>query len=340
MVTDSRYFLAVDIGGTKTEIAVFRLEDDSFEPVVRGRYKSREAAGIEAIINDFLSENKVQCNTVCLGIAGVVGESTAQVTNLPWKIKKSSLLSMGFSQVSMINDMTALSASLAILADKDLFTIQDGNGGTGEVKGVLAPGTGLGEGFLLHSESVFYPRGTEGGHCDFAPVNREQRDVLDWLAAQTEETISYEMLCAGPAIGRLYDFYIEHGAEEVAQVSKALIDSVDRTPVIVEAGLNGICPVCVRVLELFLAILGREAANLVMKVYATRGLFLGGGILPRLVDEISFKPFLDAFHHAGTMAGLMRSVPVRIITRKDAALLGAAFYGKRIGLARKMPVSR
>lgn len=324
-------FLAVDIGGTKTEVAVFLSNDASFTPVVKKRYSSKHVTGIEEIITDFIHCNKIRCETISLGIAGVVGETNAQVTNLPWRISREGLAKLGFSTISMINDMTALAASLPLLGEGDLFCLQRGGGSPGPLRAVLAPGTGLGEGFLLHSEEHYYPRGTEGGHGDFAPVDEEQRTLLEWLtSASAGEAVSYEMVCAGPAISTLYDFFLAQGMTGNPEIQSRLAGREDRTPVIVGGALTSSCPVCSKSLNLFLKILGREGANLVMKLYATGGLFLGGGILPRMVESISLVPFLKAFHFAGPMASLLAATPVHVILRRDAVLLGTACHGGRV----------
>ena len=326
----TEHFLAADIGGTKTEVALFLSNDDSFSPVVKKRYSSRQAAGIEEIISDFLHDHRIRCEVISLGIAGVVGDDSAQATNLPWTITQAGMAKLGFSAVSMINDMTAVAASLPLLGENDLYCLQRGAGSSGPLSAVLAPGTGLGEGFLLHSEQHYYPWGTEGGHGDFAPVDKEQRDLLEWLCASSAGAVSYEMVCAGPAISTLYDFYLAQGLTENTEIKDRLSVTEDRTPVIIEGAMTSSCPVCAKALDLFFKILGREGANLVMKLYATGGLYLGGGILPRMVGSVSLVPFLKAFHFPGPMANLLASTPIHIILRRDAALLGTACHGKRV----------
>jgi len=325
----SEQFLAVDIGGTKTEVGLFHSGDPSFTPVVKKRYSSRQAGGVEEIINDFLDGNKIRCQAISLGVAGVVDKQSARVTNLPWQIHRDNLASLGFTAVSMINDMTAVAASLPLLADDDLYCLQRGTGSSDSVRAVLAPGTGLGEGFLLFSKDLYFPRGTEGGHVDFAPVDQEQRKLLEWMSAASLETVSYEMVCAGPAIPILYDFYRDQGMAENPEIQGRLLQRTDRTPVIVEGAISGSCALCEKSVELFLKILGREGANLVMKLYATGGLFLGGGILPRMVGSFSLVPFLKSFHFPGPMASLLASTPIHIILRPDAALLGTACHGQK-----------
>ncbi len=330
VVKQTEQFLAVDLGGTKTEVAVYLSSDESLTPIAKKRYVSRQADGIDEIIGDFLKTQRLRCETISLAVAGVVGQEKAQVTNLPWKIDREGLAKLGFSTVSMINDMTAVAACLPLLGENDLFRLHKGGGDVGPIRAVLAPGTGLGEGFLLNSGDHCYPRGTEGGHGDFAPVDREQRQLLEWLADASGGAVSYERVCAGPAIPRLYDFYRDRGETEHAELRTRLSRAEDRTPVIVGAAIAGTCPLCAKTLQLFLKILGREGANLVLKLYATGGLFLGGGILPRMVNSVSFVPFLKAFHFPGPMASLLAATPIYIILRRDAALLGAASFGRRL----------
>ena len=326
----SNNFLAVDIGGTKTEVALFHEHEDLLKPLLKQRYASREADSIEEILADFIDAHRISCERISLGIAGVVNHQEANVTNLPWRISRANLSKLGFSAISMINDMTAVASSLRHLSGADLFTLQHGPPKEAGIKAILAPGTGLGEGFLLEEEPYWYPRGTEGGHCDFAPIGKQQYELLQWLAASEKKAVTYEMVCAGPGISILYDFFRFKGVVCNPEVAAKLDRCDDRTPGIVESALAGSCSACSNAVELFLTILGREAANLVMKVYATGGLFLGGGILPRLVGSFSLVPFLKAFHAPGPMASIMAAIPIHVILRRDAALIGTASYGKRV----------
>jgi len=329
MKEHTSHYLAVDIGGTKTALAIYSLEDQTYSPLAKGTYQNSNAGSAEDVISHFMKDVGFHPQSICLGIAGLVTSAEARVTNLPWVLRKEDFLQMGFSAVVMINDMTALAASLFSLDKEDLFCLQQGDF-SGDVAAVLAPGTGLGEGFLLADNNYFIPRGTEGGHSDFAPADSEQVKLLAWLGEQRTEPISYEMTCAGPAIGTLYDFYLSRNEQVSMSVKERIEKAADRTPIIVEAGLTGKCAVCRNVLELFLSILGREGANLVTTLLATQGLYLGGGILPRLVQRTSFEPFLKAFKRPGPMSELLKTIPINIIIKPDAALLGAARYGSMI----------
>ncbi len=331
MAGGDEWYLVVDLGGTKTAVGLFAAADRQCRPRLNTRYRNSDYGGIEDILVDFLAACRVRPQTICMGIAGVVVGDIVRVTNLPWCVDRTALYRLGFSNVLLINDMTALAAALPLLGREDVVSLQPGIAAPGGVAAVLAPGTGLGEGFTVRVDGVDYPCGSEGGHCEFAPVDEEQRALYDELADGGRNAVSYEMVCAGPAIATLFAFCRRRGIEAAPETLSKLTATVDHTPVIVEAAVDGVCPASTRAIALFLAILGREGAHLALKVYARGGLFLGGGILPRLVNTISFAPFMSAFHRPGTMAELLALVPVQVIIDRDITLRGAARYaGKTI----------
>ncbi len=326
--------LAADIGGTKSALAVFDLRNDlgASVPLVQGVYASRDFSGILELVSAFLGESGHAPEYACLAVAGVVGNGQAEMTNLPWTISASLLAErFGFGGVWLINDLTAVCSSLSLLREDDCLELQSGKLDPRGVRAVIAPGTGLGEGFLVRAGGVTWAQGTEGGHGDFAPTDVTQAALLDWMRRQHPwpVPISYEMLCSGLAIPTLYAFFKESGMAETKAVRAALAKAEDQTPVIVSGALDGEnpCLLCRETVELFLAILGSEAGNLALKLYSTGGLYIGGGIMPRLAGRISFAPLLAAFNNKEKMASLMATIPVRLITRKDTALLGAAGYG-------------
>jgi glucokinase len=323
--------LAADIGGTKCELAVFDMADSGYLALAGRRYASRDFGGIGEIIALFLEETGYRPEFACLGVAGVTAKETATVTNLPWIINTRQLTqSFAFQRIALLNDMTAVCASIDLLKDEDLVVVQQGEEKAGEMIAVIAPGTGLGEGLLFQSERMFFPRGCEGGHADFAPVNEEQAALLAWMMARRGGPVTYEDLIAGPGIPFLYDFLHQSGKiPETESLQRMLAEADDRTPLIVGGALGpASCPLCRRTVELFLAILGSEAGNLALKLYAKGGVYIGGGIMPRLAGQISFAGFMESFLRKGKMERLMATIPVRLITRKDAALLGVARYGK------------
>ncbi|MDD3815044.1 MAG: glucokinase [Desulfocapsaceae bacterium] len=330
--------LAADIGGTKSVLAIFDLHEGlksvaSIEAV----YASRDFGGIEEIIHSFLEESGCTPEYACLAVAGVISHGQAKMTNLPWLISEQELAErFGFTGVWLVNDLTAVCSSLPLLRNNDFLELQSGaaeSGGRSStgVMAVIAPGTGLGEGFLVQEGEVVFAQGTEGGHGDFAPTDATQAALLDWMRQHHPwpAPVSYEMLCSGLAIPTLYTFFKASGMEERPAVSAALTQTVDQTPVIINNALadKNPCPLCRQSVETFLAILGAEAGNLALKLYSTGGLYIGGGIMPRLIGRISFAPLLAAFNNKEKMEALMATIPVRVITRKDTALLGAASYG-------------
>lgn len=321
--------LAVDVGGTKCELALFDATSTSYQSIARKRYPSANYERLEDIIHSFLGEFDVTPSYACMGIAGVVSDGVARVTNLPWVIdERSFTLEFNFSRLRLINDLTAVCASLSLINDDELLEIQRGNVQQGQLIGVVAPGTGLGEGILVQGDNFFFPRGSEGGHTDFGPIDEEQTDLLKWMLKRRER-VSYESLIAGPGVPNLYDFYHEQvGMDEMDHVRAQMAIADDRTPIIFTSAFgDNPCPLCRKVVDLFLNILGAEAGNLALKLYARGGIYIGGGIVPRIADKVSFDGFLANFLAKGKMSQLMTTIPVNLIRKKDAALIGAARYG-------------
>lgn len=323
--------LAADIGGTKTDLAIFDDERGTLRPLRRQRYRNSDFSGLTSILDDFLMAGNQRPQAACLALAGVVAGPRVQLTNLPWVVDGPEIASrFGFARISLINDLTALAAAIPYLEVADLTIVQEGQECPGEMRAIIAPGTGLGEGMLLEGHGTFFARGSEGGHCDFAPANEEQLALLAFVGREVWP-VSYETLIAGPGLARLYRFlreYYEIGGDET--VALAMAGAADPIPALLAAALRDEpCPLCRKVVNLFLAILGGEAGNLALKLYARGGIYLGGGIVPRLVGRVPFSGFLEAFRAKGAMGGLMATIPVRLITRDDAALLGAGRYGWR-----------
>lgn len=327
-------YLAVDLGGTKTELAIFQ-QGENFVPLAQTRYLNSEFNGFSEIVRLFLSDCGHQVKVAAIGIAGLVDDGVAKVTNLPWVIREDELKDeFGFEKVLLLNDLTAVCSSISVLTEDDILELYPGEKDNPGMRGVVAPGTGLGEGYLLEEESLFLPRGSEGGHTNFAPTNSLQAELLRWMQ-QTTDPVSYEHLIAGPGIARLYDFFVQaKGEQQSPQIQKALVNAVDRTPVIANGAFGEIpCPLCRKVIQLFIEILGSELGNLALKLYATGGMYIGGGIVPRLVGKLYFDALVEAYLDKGKMKGLVGTIPLYLITRKDAALLGTANYCEVKGLS-------
>jgi glucokinase len=323
--------LAADIGGTKTDLAIIDLLQKPNADMVRHkRYKNREFTNFEAILTDFLS-NSPAPEYGCLGVAGVIRDNTAKFTNLDWILNQETLQKeFNLKKVWLINDLTAVCASLPLLQEDELVTIQAGQPASHGIQAVIAPGTGLGEGFLLNRENCLFAQGSEGGHCDFAPLTKEQEKLLSFMQ-QKYTAVSYELLCSGLGIPHIFDYFSTTDIPREPKRFALIRAAADKTPFIVEgAHAKTVCPLCEKTLSVFLEILGSEAGNLALKTYCVDGLFIGGGILPRLVKYISFAPFIENFHRKEKMTELMESIPVHVIMKNDAALRGSAHYGSHL----------
>ncbi len=321
---------AADIGGTKSELAVFQEIDGDFRLLAEKRYTNAGFSGVEEIFSAFFGEFPYRPQVACIAIAGVVTGDRVQLTNLSWQVDSRALATrFGWHRVKLINDLTAVAAALSHLGPDDLADIQAGIRDKGEMRGVIAPGTGLGEGWLLEAEGRVFARGSEGGHCDFAPMDDEQMALLAWMRKK-QTPVSYETLIAGPGLAHLYQFCMYyHGIPESPAIAEAMVLAADRIPLIVDGAVReSACPLCRRTIELFLTILGSETGNLALKLYARGGMYLGGGILPRLFGKVGFDGFLRSFCAKGPMTEFMRTIPVQVILKADAALLGAAHLGR------------
>lgn len=332
IITLTETLLAVDVGGTKCELALFAGAEHNFQPLIRQRYQSADYERLEDIISTFLLETGASPAYASMGIAGVVSDGVASVTNLPWVIREDAVQhDFTLKGVRFINDLTAVCASIPLLRGDDLLEIQLGEVQVDQLIGVVAPGTGLGEGVLVQGDKYFFPRGSEGGHTDFGPVGEEQTELLRWMLNRRKR-VSYESLIAGPGIPNIYDFFNEHiGIAELEHVSLLMQAAKDRTPVIFDNAFGETpSPLCRRVVDIFLEILGAEAGNLALKLYARGGIYIGGGIVPRIADKVSFDGFRASFTAKGKMERLMETIPVKLIQKKDAALIGAARYGLEV----------
>lgn len=322
--------LVGDLGGTKGELALYEEGGDVRSPLLKKVYPTRDFATAEMLLHRFLEDTREGVSAISLGVAGPVCDDLAQVTNLPWKISSETLKDeFQVSHVSLVNDLTAVCAGIPVLEDEDLLTLHEGAAPENDMLGVIAPGTGLGVGMIFNVGSGLVVRGTEGGHTDFAPVDDEQLALITWLRKQKNKEISSEMVCAGPAISDLYDFCAHYYSfEEAAWVTDQFENCSDRSPIIGEAAVaDSPCPICQKAIELLFRIVGGEAANLALRINALGGIYFGGGILPRFVDKISFDGIVEAFQRRADRAPFMADIPLRLILRRDVALIGAARYG-------------
>lgn len=321
--------LAGDIGGTKTSCALFSAEAGPHAPLAEATFPSGAYASLEAIVAEFRAAHAGPVAAACFGVAGPVVEGRAEITNLPWVIEVESLAAaLGTPTVFLINDLKAVAQAVPFLDADDVATLNAGDRVEGAALGVIAPGTGLGEAFLTYDRGRYRAHPSEGGHSSFAPTTPTEAALLSYLLEQHHH-VSYERVCSGLGIPNIYAYFRDRVFRmETPGIAAALAAASDPTPVIVQGALNpaGPCPVCAATLDTFLGIFGSEAGNLALKVMATGGIYLGGGIPPRLLPQLRGGRFLAAMQNKGRFRDLMERVPVHVILNPKTALFGAAAY--------------
>ena len=319
-----------DVGGTKTDLAVYSPESGPFKPIAEATFHSAGYGSLEIVVHEFLDQAKLPVDQGSFAVAGPVVEGRAKITNLPWVIDENRLQQgLKLSSVKLWNDLEAIAYAVLFLRPEDLDTL---NEGTAEPQGaiaVIAPGTGLGEAYLTWDGSRYRAHPSEGGHADFAPTDDLQIDLLRYLHRQHEH-VSYERVCSGIGLPNIYGYLrmSGHGAEP-PWLAQQLASEEDHTPIIVNAALDTSrnCELCVAALDTFVSVLGAETANLALKVLSTGGVYLGGGIPPRIVSILKQRWFMQAFLDKGRMSNLLSAMPVRVILNPKAARLGAACLG-------------
>lgn len=326
--------LAGDIGGTKTILALFSEENGPHHPLVMTRFVCESYPSLEAIVQKFLASNSailsaVKISAACFGIAGPIRKRRVQVTNLPWIVDADSLETVVGSHVTLLNDLEAIANAIPHLTEEDVVQLRAGQAEDKKPIAIVAPGTGLGEAYLVWDGDSYIALPSEGGHKDYAPGSALELELLHFLQSRMRH-VSYERVCSGIGIPNLYDFFKESGRyPEPDWLAEALANAEDKTPVIFDGAKEKGVPICKAALELFITILGSESGNLVLQLLATGGVYLAGGIPPRILSELQAGTFEDAFLRKGRFVKLLDPVPVYVVTEPHAALYGTAGYGLR-----------
>lgn len=323
--------LAGDIGGTKTRLAIVDPAVGPRAAVAEATFPSRDYGSLEAVIRDFLAHHDVPISCASFGVAGPVVEGRVVATNLPWIIDNQHLRDeLGLATVYLLNDLQAIGCAIPHLGPEDLFTLNAGEAAPGGTIAVIAPGTGLGEAFLTYDGKRYRAHASEGGHTDFAPATRDEITLAAYLFDKLGHHVSYERVCSGIGIPNIYSYVRDTGfAAEPPWLAEELAAAKDRTPIIVNNALDPerATLICRETLARFVSILGSEAGNLTMKVLATGGVYLGGGIPPRIIPALQHPRFMAAFCNKGRMQTWLAKIPIYVITNPHVALLGAAYYG-------------
>lgn len=318
--------LAGDIGGTSTRLACFELIDGRLRPAIMQKFPSRDYRGLAEIVSAFAAQHRIRIAHAAFGIAGPVRAGRVVTTNLPWIVEQATLAhALGVDAVWLLNDLEANTYGIAMLGAEDFALL---NAGAADAQGniaVIAAGTGLGEAGAVWDGQRLLPFACEGSHADFAPRDELEAELLLHLR-QRYEHVSWERVVSGPGLCHLYEFLRDTGrGVEQPWVCERMRNG-DPAAVIAEAALAGRCELCVHALDRFVALYAAEAGNLALKVMATGGVYLGGGIAPKIIDKLMAPVFVRSFCAKGRMRGLLEAMPVRVVLNDETALLGAARY--------------
>ncbi len=329
------HVLAGDIGGTKTLVALFEVEGDAFRTVREQSYPSREHASLDEILGKFCAAGPTPAlAAACFAVAGPVIDGRVKATNLPWEMEEGSLArACGAPRVKLLNDLEGTAYGMLFLRPDQRASLNEGTrpllGGN---VAVIAAGTGLGEAMLYWDGKCHQPIASEGGHADFAPQTDLEMELLKHLRTRFGGHVSFERILAGPGLFNVYAFLRETGVgKESPELRDALAAAKDPSPVISQHGLARTDALCTRALEMFCRIYGAEAGNFAMRFLAVGGVFLGGGIAPKILPALGWGGFREAWLHKGRFTPLMESIPVRVCLNPKAALQGAAHYALRVG---------
>jgi glucokinase len=316
--------LAGDIGGTNARLAFFDVIDGHFRLVSASVFPSREYAGLDQIVSKFVDTAKVHPHAACFGVAGPVRNGRVEASNLPWIIESQRLADeLKLDKAVLINDLEANAWGIATLDPKDVVALNHVKGTPKGNQAVISAGTGLGEAGMYWDGSQHHIFATEGGHADFAPRNELEIDLFRYLSGRYGH-VSCERVVSGPGLVNVFHFLRDTGRGTEPQWLTDEMAHGDAAATISRAALAGKCGLCEQAVDLFVSVFAAEAGNLALKVMATGGVYVGGGIAPKMIAKLSGPLFMQAFAGKGRMQALLEAMPVSVITNDQTALMGAA----------------
>ncbi len=319
--------LAGDIGGTKTVLALYTRDADTLVLQRRRSFSSRGYRTFSDVIAAFFeSSPPAPPAAACFGVAGPVINGVCRTTNLPWEIAAADLQKqLGTADVTLLNDLEATAFGMLHLNEENFVSLNPGAKRTPGNRAVIAAGTGLGEAFLIYDGRRYRPVGSEGGHSDFAPADAQQDALLQWLRGRYGSHVSYERILSGPGLYTLYEFVLQSGFAPAPDFMKSLPPGADKSAAVSEGALKHRDPLCTETLRLFCTVYGAEAGNLALKCLALGGVYVGGGIAPKILPFLQAH-FMDSFTAKGRFRGLLENMEVKVSLEQDTALLGAAYF--------------
>ena len=319
--------LAGDVGGTKVHLALYDFIDGDLKHTRDQKFPAKEYSGLEEIVKEFVVNEKV--TSACFGVPGPVRDGRLRLTNLPWTLDSRELAAhLKINYVFLINDLQANGYGIAELSADQVYTLSEGDAQQIGNRALISAGTGLGEAFMVWDGRDYVPYPSEGGHSDFAPRNEDEIDLLRFLRQKYDGRISFERVVSGQGITNCYEFLREVRGVEEPQWLAERIASEDPNAVITELALKAKSEICEKALDLFVSAYGAEAGNLALKILSVGGLYVGGGIAPRILEKLKDGTFMKAFTDKGRLSQLLVHMPVRVILESKTALLGAAAFAE------------
>ena len=342
MKNDAIKILAGDIGGTKTILQVSEYADGKLAPVVEKRYESQQFDTFERVLTRFYSEFDFRhgdIKSACVGVAGPVSQSLSRtkskVTNLPWKLDSADLEEQfSIQHFRLINDFQAVGYGVQCLTENDVVILQAGRSAEKETKAVIGAGTGLGQAILVwdDEQNSYKVMPSEAGHCSFSPTTERERRLLEYLSKRNP-FVSLEQVVSGPGITNIYHFLNQEKTSIPGEILLSANNSVDITPSIVNKALQENDPVALEALDIFLNAYGAAAGNLALTVAATGGVYIAGGIAPKIIEKMKNGSFVAAFNAKSKMKSWLESIPVYLVINEKIGLLGAADFGLKFYLS-------
>lgn len=316
--------LAGDVGGTKVHLALYDFINGKLQHSRDQRYPAKDYSGLQEIVKGFLGADKA--TAACFGVPGPVRDGRLRLTNLPWTIDSRELAkNLDIDHVFLINDLEANGYGVAELTADQIFTLSEGDPSQVGNRALVSAGTGLGEALLIWNGHTHVPYPSEGGHADFAPRNEDEIDLLRFLKQKYNGRISFERVVSGMGLTSIYEFLREvRGMDEPAWLAERIAASPDANSVITETALAAKSEICEKALDMFVSAYGAEAGNVALKLLSVGGVYIGGGIAPRILEKMKDGTFMKAFTDKGRLSQLLINMPVRIILESRAALMGAA----------------
>ncbi|MCD6598136.1 MAG: glucokinase [Bacteroidales bacterium] len=321
--------LAGDIGGTKTTLAIFEVNGTQLESLAEEKYSSQEHGSLSEIVQKFNETHSHTPEWASFGIAGPVCNGIAKTMNLPWVVDAQKMTDeIGFKKVWLMNDLEANAWGISALEEKDFFVLNKGKVDRTGNASIISAGTGLGEAGLYWNGKHLRPFATEGGHSDFAPKSNLEVELLQFLKKRyvKESHVSWEHAVSGMGMANIYDFLCVYKGVETPEWLAEEMKTGDKAAAISKASADSRCPVCAETLQLFVHLYGAEAGNHALKIMATAGVYIGGGIAPKNLDHFRNTNFMNSFSAKGRMEQMMKDMPVRIILNERTALYGPAVF--------------